>query len=59
MTTSEAASAFITFIGIACFLALVAYNLGRVEGRTVKLRGACDAERIHLLKPGYYAQVKS
>ena len=32
---ADIASAAVTAIGVACVILLVAYNLGRVEGRTV------------------------
>lgn len=58
MSAHEAASIFVTALGIACFLGLVAYNLGRIEGRTIKLRSACEIERLDTLKGGYWMPVK-
>lgn len=54
MSTHEAASVFVTALGIACFLGLVAYNLGRIEGRTVALRSSCEIERLDHQKPAWY-----
>lgn len=58
MTTAEAASVFVTALGIACFLGLVAYNLGRIEGRTIKLRSSCDIERMDGVKPAWYVNYR-
>jgi hypothetical protein len=55
MTPAEL-SAWCTAIALAAFLAIVSFNLGRINASTPQLRSACDlsAEDRFDLKAGWY-----
>jgi hypothetical protein len=47
----------ITTLIICAAIMLLILGL-RAEGKTVKIRSACDVERLDRLKPGYYSEVR-
>jgi hypothetical protein len=54
----HALSATALSVVVLLLVATCAFARGFADGASYRLRGGCDVEKIHHLKPGYYAQVQ-